>query len=173
MLSFAAAEGHGPIVNRLQATGKVHVGSTNKVGWGPLAFAVETGEEDVVNNMLLSRRNIDANLRDAMGCTPLVYAARHGYEGIAQLLLRSRDIDVNSRNCYGRTPLSYAAANGHVGLVKLLLVAGCDLSVASLDGKTTLSYAIGKQSSRCGKAVEGGHQTVSASEENRGMLKHP
>ncbi|KAF7172022.1 hypothetical protein CNMCM6106_006339 [Aspergillus hiratsukae] len=140
-LSFAAAEGHGPIVSRLLATGKVHVGSTNKVGWGPLAFAVENGKEDVVK-MLLSEPNINVNPRDATGCTPLVYAAQHGYAGIVQLLLRSRDIDVNSRNCYGRTPLSYAAANGHVGVVKLLLAAGCDPSVASLDGKTTLSYAV-------------------------------
>ncbi|RLL95683.1 hypothetical protein CFD26_104288 [Aspergillus turcosus] len=33
MLSFAAAEGHGPIVSRLLATGEVHIVSTNKVGW--------------------------------------------------------------------------------------------------------------------------------------------
>lgn len=46
----------------------------------------QLGHETVVR-LLLERNEIDANPKDSNGRTPLMWAARFGYEAVVQLLL--------------------------------------------------------------------------------------
>jgi hypothetical protein len=61
-------------------------------------------------------------LSSQYGQTPLVWAARNGYDAIVSLLLTKYGIDVDLEDSqYRRTPLSWAAEGGHENVVKLLL----------------------------------------------------
>ena len=75
-----------------------------------------------VTDTLIKLNRWDVNQSDAVGMTPLIWAARCGHEEVVGLLLRKKDIrpdwpDTNS----GRTALSWAAENGHEGVVRLFL----------------------------------------------------
>ena len=70
---------------------------------------------------LTSAQGCEINARDGAGCTPLLWAAKNGHDGVVRLLLERKDVDPNRPNNRGSTPLSWAADNGHEGIVKLLL----------------------------------------------------
>ena len=70
---------------------------------------------------LASAQGCEINARDGAGCTPLLWAAKNGHDGVVRLLLERKDVDPNQSNNQGSTPLSWAADNGHEGVVKLLL----------------------------------------------------
>jgi hypothetical protein len=64
-------------------------------------------EGDVVEvRMLLSREDIDPNLKRACGETPLMVAAENGHEAVARLLLGRRDVTPDSKDSRGRTARS-------------------------------------------------------------------
>ena len=69
---------------------------------------------------LLSIRNINVNLKDVSGDTPLHWAAYNGHVEIARLLLQN-GADVNAINNVGSTPLHYAAGYGHIDILHLLV----------------------------------------------------
>ncbi|RPA92068.1 hypothetical protein L873DRAFT_1711498, partial [Choiromyces venosus 120613-1] len=92
---------------------------------------------------LLDMGSISVNPRDGMGCTPLVWAIRRGYEEVVRLLLDSADVDADSMGIDRRMPLHWAAAKGDEGIVKLLLERN-EVSPDSpaIDGQTPLFYAV-------------------------------
>ncbi|KAF2177990.1 ankyrin, partial [Zopfia rhizophila CBS 207.26] len=63
---------------------------------------------------------VDINIEDSKGRTPLSQAAAGGHGAVVKLLLEKRGADVNIQDHRGCTPLSQAAANGHEVVVKLL-----------------------------------------------------
>ena len=72
-------------------------------------------------NLLLARDDVDPDLKDITGRTPLSLAASNGHEAIVNLLLTRDDVDPDLKNNSGCTPLSLAASNGREAIVKLLL----------------------------------------------------
>jgi hypothetical protein len=90
---------------------------------------------------LLSIRNINVNVKDVYGATPLHYAAANGHVEIIHLLLQN-GADVNARNNYGYTPLHYAARNGNVDILHLLVENGADLEAQENDGWRALHEAV-------------------------------
>ncbi|KAL2680328.1 hypothetical protein Neosp_007925 [[Neocosmospora] mangrovei] len=75
------------------------------------------------------------------GLTPLLWAARHGYENVAQLVLeKGADPEAKDGNSY-QTPLEIASHYGHVAVVELLLNKGADITVADTFGSTPLATA--------------------------------
>ena len=75
-----------------------------------------------ITNTLIKMNRLDLNQRDAMGMTPLIWAAAYGHEEVVRLLLRKQHIQPDQQDCYnGRTALSWAAGNGHEGVVRLFL----------------------------------------------------
>lgn len=63
------------------------------------------------------------DVTDAMGRTPLLWAAARGDHQAVQILL-DRNADPNTMDMYLAPPVSYAADRGHTLCVKLLLEAG-------------------------------------------------
>ena len=63
----------------------------------------------------------DINQTDFIDCTPLMWAARNGHDGVVKILLGRGDINPDKPDIEDQTPLLYAAMNGHEGVVKILL----------------------------------------------------
>ena len=74
--------------------------------------------------------NIDVNLKNEIGDTPLHVACANGHSRVVDLLTKSDiDIDVNLKNEIGDTPLHVACANGHSRVVDLLTKSDIDIDV--------------------------------------------
>ncbi|XP_073976247.1 uncharacterized protein [Rhodnius prolixus] len=75
--------------------------------------------------LLVDVPDLDINLADNEGNTPLHFAAQAGQvEVISLLVTRATDIEVDARNFLGFTPLMKAAIQGRTKCAKLLLFAG-------------------------------------------------
>lgn len=124
-LSWAAENGHVPVVEQLIATRQVEVDSKDKSGKTPLIWAAKEGHTAVVQ--LLLDNGAHPNLQSDSYRTSLLYAAESGHTEIVQLLLdRGAVTEVwNERQrSYEKSPLSYAAENGDIEIVQLLLDRG-------------------------------------------------
>jgi len=64
--------------------------------------------------------NVDLNVRDSVGETPLSQAARDGHEAVVRLLLATGKVDIDAKDKSGRTPLSRAARYRHKAVVQQL-----------------------------------------------------
>jgi hypothetical protein len=89
---------------------------------------------------LLSIRNINVNVKDLYGKTPLHEAAINGHVEIARLLLQN-GAEVNAKNNYVSTPLHFAASHGHVEILHLLVENGADLEAQNYHGERALHCA--------------------------------
>ncbi|KAL2116378.1 hypothetical protein VTJ04DRAFT_8545, partial [Mycothermus thermophilus] len=113
----------------------------------PLQETVESLELTYLHEVVLGRCNAaleevlktrdrailsQVNEKDAMGVTPLMYAAKLGNEGHVRALLDA-GADVNTENNYGETALCLASAN----VLHLLIGAGADVNSATKYHKVT------------------------------------
>jgi hypothetical protein len=89
---------------------------------------------------LLSIRNINVNVKDVYGWTPLHYSAENGHVEIAGLLLQN-GAEVNVRSNYGNTPLHLAAIRGQVDVLHLLVENGADFEAQNNYGQRALHCA--------------------------------
>ena len=115
----------------------------------PLLFAASTGYDEVVT-LLLSKDDVDLNLKDWNGRTSLWLSTVNGHEAIVKLLLETGKVDVDSKDEYGSTPLLEAAGRGHEAIVKLLLKTGkVDIDFKKIYDGTPLC-----------RAAAGGHEAI-------------
>jgi hypothetical protein len=89
---------------------------------------------------LLSIRNINVNVKDVSGSTPLHLAAYNGRIEIARLLLQN-GAELNAKNNYGSTPLHCAASQDNIDILHLLVENGADLEAQDNDGMRALHRA--------------------------------
>jgi ankyrin repeat protein len=89
---------------------------------------------------ILSIRNINVNVKDVYGRTPLHWAARNGRIEIARLLLQN-GAEVNAKDNIGFTPLHFAASKGHVDILQLLVEYGANLEAQDNTGYGALHFA--------------------------------
>jgi ankyrin repeat protein len=84
--------------------------------------AAREGKPDVVR-ALLSGGDVDVNVTDAQGNTPLIEASRFGHDSVARALVeRGAKLDVKNKD--GQTALMLAVKNGHDDVVRVLKEAG-------------------------------------------------
>ncbi|KAF2181428.1 ankyrin, partial [Zopfia rhizophila CBS 207.26] len=101
-----------------------------------LLRAAEKGLEDDVW-LMLTRSDIEANLKDINGQTALSLTARYGHEVVVKLLLdKGVDLEAKDKD-NGQTPLLWAAQYGHEAVVELLLNTGADLEAKDNDNSQT------------------------------------
>lgn len=102
-------------------------------GIGPLHRAASFGDVERITAFLTARPDA-VNECDAVGLTPLQYAACWGQLSAAKLLI-ARGADVNRAKSW--TPLHYAAAAGYEELSSALLAAGANVNIRSQADDTT------------------------------------
>lgn len=109
-------------------------------------------EEDLrkVVQFLVSRKNVESDVPDDYGKTPLAQAAHVGHAGIVEILIRN-GAKVNSKDIDGWTPLLWACQWGHEAVVRLLIDHGAELDPTDRAGWGPLSWA-----------AQGGHDAVIA-----------
>ena len=94
-----------------------------------------------VVKILLNNKNIDINLPNVLGLTPLTHAAKFGHIEIVKILLDA-GADIDIRDYRGNTPLIEAIKRGYVYLVKLFIEYGADVNYEDRSGKKPLYYAL-------------------------------
>ncbi|GAA35833.2 cortactin-binding protein 2 [Clonorchis sinensis] len=88
----------------------------------------------------IMHERIDPNCKDAVGRSPMHYAALNGHFEIIRLLLCNRAlVDVSDAN--NVTPLHMAARNDHLRCAQLLCMAGADISRTCASGCTPRDLA--------------------------------
>ncbi|KAG2413225.1 hypothetical protein HFD88_002414 [Aspergillus terreus] len=107
-----------------------------------LHFAAETGQTVVARVLLAHQRSL-LDIRDGIGRTPLMCAAKGGHEAVVRTLRSTKygPADVALRDCKKRSALWYAAHGGNVTIVQMLLDTGkLDPNSADSDGLTPFAY---------------------------------
>jgi hypothetical protein len=150
ILWIMAKAGHTQLVAPLMNLSKV---TRNCIHLQPIMMNVKFGRDGMTQlhhcakngftssvKRLLSIRNINVNVKDLYGSTPLHWATRNGHIEIARLLLQN-GADVNARCIIGITPLHFSAIFGHVDILHLLVENGADLEAQINDGWWALHSA--------------------------------
>ena len=102
---------------------------------GALFAAAWTGEGTSLHS------NVDVNIRDPLGRTPLHIAAENGHTDIVRRLLEHR-ADVNLTDPNGNTPLIFIIhKTGDLQTAKKLVENGAALNTQNRTGETALMYA--------------------------------
>jgi ankyrin repeat protein len=112
-------------------------------GMTPLARAVCSGRGEGTEcvRVLVNRSDVQLNVRNNMGRTPLYLAVQErSVERLAILLTRS-DMLLLDAKCGGKTPLMCAARWDHLVAVSLLLKHGAQADCQDDHGRTAFSYA--------------------------------
>ena len=95
-LSWAAAGGHEAVVRLLIDQPGVEKDSRDRWGLSPLSWAARNGHEAVVRLLINSGDDVEINLADTQGATPLMHAQRKGNMVLVELLkteIRRRNPD--------------------------------------------------------------------------------
>lgn len=107
--------------------GKATVNSNDEDGMTLLSWVVANLTHYYMERLLvkvLEADDVEVNLEDGRGLTPLTSAAMGGNPNIVRLFLDSDRVDINLRDGRGQTALSCAAMHGHKDVVKMLIESG-------------------------------------------------
>ncbi|QLZ68914.1 hypothetical protein FOLKNPGA_01694 [Legionella sp. PC1000] len=105
-------------VQQLKESDNPHRFDTN---WFTALSNAALNDHYLVIENLLNNRNVNINLVDGTGKTPLGLTAQNGNKKATEVLLLHPDILVNKGNSNGYPPLWSAANGGYLGVVKALL----------------------------------------------------
>jgi ankyrin repeat protein len=83
----------------------------------------------------------DVNAADALGTTPLMWAARYGDAAMVERLLKA-GAKPQAQNVFGVTPMSEAALIGSEPVIRELLKAGVDPDSPNPEGETALMLVV-------------------------------
>lgn len=114
-LMWAAGRGFAQLCD-LMITAKADVEAVDSGHWSALFRAVWHGQDSAVK-VLLERGADPAN--GAPNYTPLMAAARFGYEEIVRSLLAAK-AEVGASSAFGETAMSLALAQRHYGVARIL-----------------------------------------------------
>jgi ankyrin repeat protein len=107
----------------LVARTEVAMNIRDRDGDTALACALVSDLENLsIVELLLTRADLDINLSNNFGETPLAYAAYLGYAAVVWLLLKRDDVDILAENYWGETAISVAIENGHRDIVHMIVV---------------------------------------------------
>jgi ankyrin repeat protein len=90
---------------------------------------------------ILYKAGGDVNQRDAVGSTPLDYAAEHDRYEAAKLLVEMKT-RINDQNKNGMTALMFAAKTGDIQLVHMLLDGGANPNTLDYTGRDAAGWAV-------------------------------
>ena len=149
-LMLAVLGGHVSIVKVLLEHGHANTEIKEASGRTSLYLAASIGKLDIVG--LLLKYGADRNAETTSKLTPLMAAARGGYDDICRIILENHDYprqdddvdgqfdnryikDIDLQDQYGRTALIIAASVGKTKTCRLLVHHGADINSQSDNGK--------------------------------------
>lgn len=103
-------------------------------------FLREVSANKVINVVSLLERQMDVNMKNSQGFTPLMAAASKGNTEMIQVLL-THGADVDMKDRLGMTALQFAAMFGKLDVVDALIEAGADLNVQHVQGYAAVHLA--------------------------------
>eukprot|EP00933_Yihiella_yeosuensis_P057517 TRINITY_DN5737_c0_g1_i4.p1 TRINITY_DN5737_c0_g1~~TRINITY_DN5737_c0_g1_i4.p1 ORF type:complete len:478 (+),score=131.21 TRINITY_DN5737_c0_g1_i4:49-1482(+) len=148
-LHEAVEAGHLARAEQLLAEISAAAGGSGGGGGGSSSSRRDSGGDGTSSNISSSTSGGDGtssnssgvNARDALGWTPLHWAALHGSEELAQRLLEAKAApDVEEFEFAGQ-PLHWAARRGHAKLLKLLLQHGASADAQDREGRDAFAWA--------------------------------
>ena len=92
-----------------------------------------------VTELLLQNRNIDVDLSNKFGETPLMMASIQGDLPVVKTLVLKNKARIDH---IGWTPLHYACAKGNLDVAKFLMANGANVDSNALNGTTPLMMAV-------------------------------
>ncbi|WP_206680779.1 ankyrin repeat domain-containing protein [Endozoicomonas acroporae] len=152
-LMTAARNGHGDCVEELFDHVASSINKQNKGGYTALMLAVIGGNERCVSFLFqnsdsgINTTNKKDNtawihLRNGLGGTLAILAAKYGNIYCLKAILEKKIIDVNEADNNGKTALMHAAANGQTKCLELLLEQeGIDVNKRNNNNETALIMA--------------------------------
>lgn len=112
---------------------------------GVLSHLAEKGDEALTTALINSFNEVDVEVKDKNGRTPLSLAAGNGHRAVTKLLLNTNRVNVEAKDNSARTPLMWAAMNGQEGTARLLLGMGhADVEAKDHNGQNALSLTAEK-----------------------------
>jgi ankyrin repeat protein len=112
----------------------------------------------------------DPDGKDAIGVTPLHWAAFCGHAGICTRLLQA-SANVAARDQEGRTPLHVASYESHAEVIQALIAAGADLLAPDKMGWTPLHCAVSNgQAATCKQLIEAGADPLCRDSEGKSAM---
>lgn len=121
-LHLACQEGHHEVVEKLEPHLKAEdVTQEDREKNTALHLACEGGKKETVQLLLNKGEGIEGliNVRNVRDEAPIHFAARYGYEDIADLLLK-KGVAIDTRDIHGCTPLHHAARNDQEKMIHFL-----------------------------------------------------
>jgi ankyrin repeat protein len=108
----------------------------------PLLAAIRTEDVNITSSplRLLLEQNVDVNLPNDAGETPLYWASASGKSELVQLLIK-RGANVHLLDEDDESPLKVASKRGHLDIVRLLIETGADVNSYDDKGWTSLHSA--------------------------------
>lgn len=116
-------------------------------GESPANILLDAGHRDneAMVKLPLGLPNINADVKDSNGRTPLWMASWKGHARVMKLLLQRDTVDVDVKTIEQITPLMAAAAEGQVEAVKLLLETyKVNVNTTDVEGLTPLAWTCWK-----------------------------
>jgi ankyrin repeat protein len=152
-LMMAAYGGSDAAVRYLIAEHGVGLDSVSVQCFTALMIAVMCGRYDTVQTLFLL--GASANVTDAAGNSPLLWAVRNGHGDVVGLLLSTCAASSSYRGPNGMTALCVAAVLGRIDIVRELVEATpTDARLSDSVGRTPLMYAA-MRARRCGDGTAG------------------
>ena len=109
--------------------------------WSPIMYLLDSsdlGEPDSL--ILLIKNNVNINIKDNKGITPLHLSAFKGQDENVEILINS-NANVNSKDSLGRIPLTFSIIEGQINSAQLLIDKS-DLSTLDINNNSLLHYAV-------------------------------
>jgi uncharacterized protein len=138
----AVRKADGATVDKYLRDESLGIVNTKDRTTGEAALHIAAARSDALYlRVLLQANNVNPNIQDRAGNTPLIVAAQQNWvEGVA-ILIKYR-ANVNLANSRGETPLILAVQLHNAELVRQLLAAGADADRADYQaGKSARDYA--------------------------------
>lgn len=126
---------------KLLLENKADIQQVNKYGNSLLHLAVEANNLYIAKLLINHTVNIDVDVKNLLGNTPIQSAIKKSKSDLVQLLLESK-ADIQQVNEFGENLLHLAVKSNNLNIAKLLINKGVDIQAVDMLKKTPLVLAI-------------------------------